>query len=84
MMLPDSMEATQDRVPTSWVERVSRAELPMRLISSKRMVFTLRKTPCRRSAQKPATTLELMYQPPSTEPRLTRATTSIFAQQRKM
>ena len=38
--LPQNMETIQLRLPTSWVERVTRLDTPMRPSSSKVMVWT--------------------------------------------
>ena len=80
--VPESMEATQDTVSMSWVEWVIRAAVPMAPNSSKVRVWTFWKMSRRRSAQKSATTWELVLAPSSTAPRPTRATRSIAAQHR--
>lgn len=82
--LPESIDATHDRPPISCVARLSSAEVPMELNSSKLILLTRLNTVSRRSVQKPATTCALRYAPPSTVPRLMSATISIRPQQRSM
>ena len=84
MMLLESISATQASVPTSWVERVSSAEVPMRLTSSKVRAFTRPKTAARRSAQKPETTWVRHQVPAATAPSESSVTSSILPQQRRI
>ena len=82
--VPDSMEATQETVSTSWVDRVRRAAVPMAPNSSKVRVLTLRKMSRRMSAEKAATTWLLVRTPIRIEHSPSRATSSIWTQQRSM
>ena len=84
MTVPDSMEATQETVSTSWVDRVRRAAVPMAPNSSKVRVLTLRKMSRRMSAEKAATTWLLVRTPIRIEHSPSRATSSIWTQQRSM
>ena len=84
MILLESMSATHAIVPTSWVERVSSADVPMRLTSSKGIWFTRLKTAARRSAQNPETTRVRNHVPATTAPSEMAVTTSIFALHRRI